>query len=231
MRRIALLAAAILTLGCVGVAHAIHGQTSIKVNVSPSKAGSVKDPASVELKLETVTQLVPGEAPFAITKGVIFFDRNLVFDASRFKECAAVQSQAGACPASSKLGSGSAQGVAVGLTENLTVAAYKGPGSRAILLHLVGTAPLTINTMIEAPLARTTGRYGYKLTVPTPPALQQPVPGVIATLTNLKTSVKGVGLKSCPPSKKLSFKGVFSYSDGTTQTATTTVPCKPGRRR
>lgn len=230
MRTLALLTAAILAFGCVGVAHAIQGRTSLEVRVSPSTAGATKA-SSGKLDIETTTQLVPGEAPFAIAQAVLFFDRNLVFDTRKFKECTVAQAQGGACPAGSQLGRGSAQGVALGTTEELSVGAYKGPGGRTILLHLLGAAPLVINGVIAAPLSKSTGRYGYRLTVPTPPALQQPLPGVLATLTSFRTSVKGVGLKSCPRHKKLRFKGVFSYTDGTTATDETTVACRPGRRR
>jgi len=55
--------------------------------------------------------------------------------------------------------------------------------------------------------------------------------GVLATLTEFITSVSGtakgkpyVGIKGCSGGK-LNFKGTFSYTDGTSKDATTTVKC------
>ena len=84
--------------------------------------------------------------------------------------------------------------------------------------------------MINATLKRASGDYGYKLDVPIPTG-STPLRRA-ATLTEFITSVNGtskgvpyVGLKGCSGGK-LKFKGVFTYTDGTSKTATTTVPCK-----
>ena len=176
--------------------------------------------------------------PFATKEAVIHFDKALIFSPKKFKTCSAAKVQASetSCPKGSKVGSGSAVGTAIGQTSNLKVSAFNGPKGK-LMLHVTASTPLQIDAVIQASLKKDKGKYGSKLVVPIPENLQQPVPGVFATLKQFVTSVKAtskgvpyVGLASCPKSKKLSFKGDFTFTDGTTLSATDTVKCKPASR-
>jgi hypothetical protein len=228
------------TLGAAGVASAIDGTQTIALKLAQTKAGTKEKPRSVG-SLRVTTATVPGPVnpagSFAVTNAVIFFDKNLVFNASAFKACstsdlATIDTR---CNGLSKgeIGKGSAQGQALGQTEPLDVKAYNGPKSGAgyrFYLHVTGATPLAIDTVIIAKLTKATGNYGWKLSVPIPQELQRPS-GVLATLTQFITSVSGtskgkpyVGIKGCSGGK-LKFKGTFSYTDGTSKTANTTVNC------
>jgi hypothetical protein len=118
------------------------------------------------------------------------------------------------------------------------VTAYNGAASKSnsanrwFYLHVQGTTPLVIDSVIAATLTKATGDYGYKLVVPIPANLVNPLAGVTATLLNFSTSVGGrakglpyIGIKGCSGGK-LKFKGTFVYTDGTSKTATNTVACK-----
>ena len=245
MRKL-LLGAVVALVGAVavvGVASAMDGQQDIAVTVSKNTAGTKEKPKSVgTLKVTTTTTPGPTSTAgtFTATKAVISFDKNLVFNAGKFKPCKVNLNDASGIAtidskcASSKVGSGSAKGEALGQVEPLTVKAYNGPKSGEnykFYLHVTGTAPLVIDDVINATLKRASGDYGYKLDVPIPDGLQRPS-GVLATLTEFITSVNGtskgvpyIGLKGCSGGK-LKFKGVFTYTDGTSKTATTTAPCK-----
>ena len=168
------------------------------------------------------------------------FDKNLAFGPKYLPSCgkAQVQSDDTKCKKGSKIGTGSAQGVALGATENLTVTAYNGAASKSnsanrwFYLHVEGSSPLVIDSVIAATLTKATGDYGYKLVVPIPANLVQPLAGVTATLLNFSTSVSGtakglpyIGIKGCSGGK-LKFKGTFLYTDGTSKTATDTAACK-----
>jgi hypothetical protein len=240
-------AALMLTLGVAGVASAVDAQQAIDVKITNNKAGTKAKPKSIG-KLDVVTTTTPGvgspAGTFATNKATIFFDKNLVFNAKAFKECkpanksAPVGSDVKAKCASAKIGSGTAAAKAtVGDQENLTVTAYNGaatanPANRWFYLHVEGTVPLKIDSVIAATLKRATGDYGYKLEVPIPPNLVTPLVGVTATLLNFSTSVSGtskglpyIGLKGCSGGK-LKFKGTFVYTDGTSKTANDTAACK-----
>jgi hypothetical protein len=234
MRKFMITAAALTALGAVGIAQAVTPTTSLKASVSPSKKGTVSKPKNVKLSVELITQPTPGEPAFATQSTVVHFDKNIVFGSKFLPTCSQAQVQADItkCKKGSRVGSGSAQGVALGLTENLTVVAYNGPGS-ALELLVDGSAPLAIHSVIEGKLVSDSGKFGKKLTVPIPANLQQPAPGAYATLTDFKTSVKAtgskkrpyIGLKGCTK-KTLSFKSDFVFTDGTTSTASTTSKCR-----
>jgi hypothetical protein len=242
MRKYVLAAVAALcaALAIAGVASAIQGTQGLKVTATNKKAGTKEKPKSMgKFVVTTITTPVAGEPPFATSLAVISFDKNIVFGGSKFKECKDTTGTTidTTCKAA-KVGSGSSTGVALGQTENLTVTAYNGPKGNSIYLHVRGTAPLDINSVIVGTLKNATGAYGKKLNVPIPANLQQPLAGVFATLTSFSTSVGGtakntpfIGLKGCPKDKKLKFKGVFTYTDGTTKTAQATpLACSAAKK-
>ncbi len=238
--------ALIAALAVAGVASAVDAQQAIDVKVTKHKAGTKEKPKSLG-KLNVVTTTTPGPGSpagtFATNKATIFFDKNIVFNGKAFKECkpanksAPVGSDVKAKCASAKIGAGKAAGQAtVGGQENLTVTAYNGAakanGDRWFYLHVEGSVPLKIDSVIAATLKRATGDYGYKLDVPIPANLVQPLTGITATLLNFSTSVGGtskglsyVGLKGCSGGK-LKFKGTFIYTDNTSKTVTDTAACK-----
>ena len=242
------LVALVGVLAVVGVASAVDAQQAIDVKITNNKAGTKSKPKSIG-KLNVLTTTTPGAGnpagTFATTKATIFFDKNLVFNAKAFKECkpsnpsAPVGSEVKSKCASDKIGGGKAAGQAtIGGQENLTVTAYNGaasksnPANRWFYLHVEGSSPLVIDSVIAATLTKATGDYGYKLVVPIPPNLVTPLAGVTATLLNFSTSVGGtakglpyIGIKGCSGGK-LKFKGTFLYTDGTSKTATDTAACK-----
>lgn len=235
MRKLTLTAAAAVTaIGAVGVAQAVTPTTAMKASVSPTKKGTKKKPRNVKLNIELITQPNPNDPAFATRTTVVHFDKNIKFDGKHLKSCSAAQVQADAtkCPKGSKVGTGSATGTALGLTEALTVAAYNGPAGTKIELLVDGSSPLQIHQVIEGKLQSDSGKFGKKLSVAIPEGLQQPAPGAYATLTDFKTSVKGTGSKKRPfvglagcTKKTLNYKTDFVFTDGTTSTATTTSKC------
>jgi opacity protein-like surface antigen len=235
MRKLTLTAGvAALAIGAVGAAQAVTPTTALKTSVSPTKHGTKKKPRNVKLNIELITQPNPNDGPFATKTTVVHFDKNLKFGGKYVKTCSAdkVRSNNTACPKGSKVGTGSATGVALGLTENLTVTAYNGPGGNKIELLVSGTSPLTIHDVIEGKLQSDKGKFGKKLVVAIPDTLQQPAPGAFATLTDFKTSVKGTGSKKRPfvglagcTKKKLNFQADFVFTDGSTSTAKSTAKC------
>ena len=235
MRKLTLAAvAAVTAIGAVGAAQAVTPTTAMKASVSPTKKGTTKKPANVKLSIELITQPTAGEPSFATRSTVVHFDKNLKFGSKYLKACSSSQvlSDETKCPRGSKVGSGSATGTALGLTENLTVTAYNGPSGNKLELLVDGQAPLQIHSVIEGKLQSDSGKFGKKLVVAIPDNLQQPAPGAYATLTDFKTVVKGTGTKKRPfiglagcTKKALNYKTDFVFTDGTTSTATTTSKC------
>jgi hypothetical protein len=235
MRKLTLTAAMAATaIAAVGVAQAVTPATSVKASVSPSKKGTKKKPRNVKLSIELITQPSATDGPFATKSTVVHFDKNLKFGGKYVKTCSAskVRSNNTKCPKASKVGSGSATGVALGLAEKLTVTAYNGPGGNKLELLVHGTDPLPIHDVLEGKLVSDKGKFGKKLVVAIPASLQQPAPGAFATLTDFKTAVKGTGSKKRPyiglagcTKKKLHFQSDFVFTDDTKSTAITTAKC------
>jgi uncharacterized low-complexity protein len=237
MRKLPLLfaCAIALALGVAGIAQAVNSKQSMSISLAKNKAGTPKAPKDIgKLTVDLAVAVDQTDAPFATKTTTLFFDKNLVFNSAKFKSCTEAQVRAGAAACNAaKVGSGIAQANALGQQENLTVKAYNGPGGKSLLLRVQGQTPLVIDSVIIGKLVNGSGAYGKKLVVTIPDNLQQPLTGVYATLTRFKTTVGGVqkkvpyiGLKGCPASKKLQFKGDFVFTDGTKQSPSTTAACK-----
>ena len=142
MRKMTLAAvAAVTAIGAVGVAQAVTPTTAIKASVSPSKKGTKTKPANVKLSVELITPADCWRARFrhALDRRALRQEPRVQRQA--LKTCTASQVQADntKCPTGSKVGSGkSATGIALGLTENLTVTAYNGPGGNKLELLVDG---------------------------------------------------------------------------------------------
>jgi hypothetical protein len=197
-----------------------------------SKAGTAAKPKSVgALTVDMKVALDPSDPAFATRTAVIHFDR------PRLQLGEVPQLHRGADPerrrrvrqGEGRLGK--AAGLAVGQQQDLAVTAYNGPGGKAVLVHVTGSKPLKIDSVIVGKLNADSGAFGRKLVVTIPANLQQPLTGLYATLTSFVTSVGGsakgtpyVALKGCSGGK-LKFKGDFVFTDGSKQSPTLTTAC------
>lgn len=182
-----------------------------------------------------ITSSDPGDPqakPKAVRKVVINFAEGTKFDTSVPGVCSATDQDlssqgAAACPASSKIGSGTAEANAQPVipvaNEQITVFNAK----NGIIFYLSGLQTLVIRGKIS----------GRKLTA-TVPALPLPVAGQEAVLTKFQVEVKGKkkGKKfyartpaSCK-NGKWTTTAKFSYADGTTETVKSTSKCKKKKK-
>jgi hypothetical protein len=234
---IAVMGALVLTAVGASVSSAVDPDLIIKASITPTKHGTKKKPKKVKLVVKLTTTPKAGEPAFAADTTVVHLAKELVFNGKAMKSCTQAQVQADntKCPKGSKVGQGIAAGVALGLTENLTVTAYNGPGGKKLELLVDGQTPLVIHSVIEGLLQKDTGAYGNKLVVAIPANLQQPAPGAYATLMEFDTTINAVsGAKSVPyvgiatcKTKSMAFGADYHYvPDGTSKSVTTTAPCK-----
>ncbi len=239
MRKLPLLVAGVLALalGVAGIAQAVNSKQGMKVSLSKNSAKKAKKAGVGTFTVALSLTKDPSDPPFATSTTVVHFDKNLVFNYKKFPTCTPSQAASDAAPCKkAKVGTGTATGQAsIDVpAENLTLNAYNGKGGQ-FLIHLVGKTPLPINSVIIGKLSKDRGKYGYKLSVNVPPNLQQPAPGVYATLTSFITKVNGskkgkggvpyIALKACKGGK-LNFGGDFGFTDNTKQSPTTTAKCK-----
>jgi hypothetical protein len=220
----------------VGVSSAVTPTITVKGSVTPNSHGTKPKPKPTKLVVKLATQPNPAEPAFAASDTIVHLGNELQFNGKALKTCSASQVQADntKCPTGSKVGKGVAAGTALGLTENLTVTAYNGPGGNKLELLVDGATPLQIHSVIEGVLSSDAAPYGKKLSVHVPDNLQQPAPGAYATLVQFDTTINKilgkkkkpyVGIQACKD-KKISLGVDYKYTDGTTQSTSTTVACK-----
>jgi hypothetical protein len=247
MRKLmALVAIALGALSVTAVAIAQSGNTEqgLAVKASPTKAGTKKAPKNASLDVTTTTTNKDGSQPPVVSKAVIYFPKGFEFNGKYFKSCTAAILDAkgpSGCPKGSKVGTGNAEAMAgTDKFPPAVIDAFNGPGGKKIELYL--TIPsIGLAQTIEGSISKATGAFAYKLTVPIPENIQQPIPNMFVSLTRFNTKVKAttvakVGKKkrkvgyvetvSCPKTRKWNFKGVFTTRDGQTMTATSSQACK-----
>ena len=237
MKKLAIAVTGALALAGIGagVSSAVDPDITITGSVSPTKHGTKKKPKATKLVVKLRTTPKAGEPAFAASDTIVHLGNELQFNGKALKSCSAAQVQADdtKCPKGSKVGKGVAAGTALGLTENLTVTAYNGPGGNKLELLVDGQTPLQIHSVIEGVLSSDSSPYGKKLSVHVPETLQQPAPGAYATLVQFDTTINRVlgkkkkpyvGIQACKD-KKVSLGVDYKYTDGTTKSTSTTTKC------
>jgi hypothetical protein len=216
---------------------------SIEAAVAPK--GLYKKTASpTSLFVDVKTGATTG-IPSPAVHDVIDFDQSLTLATKGLATCNASQLQNTSTEAaekacgSAKIGSGSATTLlplGTLYTEPTKVTAFNGVpqgGKPVVLLHAYGTSPLQ-TTLVLVGTVSTYGKEGYgpRLDVTVPP-----IAGGVGVITDFNVKIQKTwtykGKKTsfvsakCPASKKLKYRGAFTYKDGTTITATHTQACTP----
>jgi hypothetical protein len=242
MRKVALTVIAALVAGAAlaGSAEAINSEQKFSASVAPTTAGTVAKPTPVSLSVrQWFDDISLDPDTFAVKEVRFFFPKEIVFNTRRFPYCsrAKVSGGAGRCRGA-RIGSGKGVGTALGLTEDLRLEIYNGPGGNRIEIRVIGTTPLEIDGVIEGKLTRQTAdpRYGQVLTVTIPAAFTRKIFDTYATLMDLSAKVPvrtiKVGKRKLPfaaltgcAQGSLTFGYSADYTDGTTRTVEVVQPC------
>ena len=132
---------------------------------------------------------------FATTHGDVFFPKEGLTNNKLFPGCDAsvIFQDEKQCPADSKIGTGTARGIGLGLDENVTLTAFNLPGGKGGAVLVVGESPLIIREVVVANLKTLTNDplYKYKLSFDVPKNLQSPAPGVIAAVKDFRLKLPG----------------------------------------
>lgn len=217
---------------------------SIEASVAP-KALYKKTASPAALNVEVKTGKSDGGVPSAPVHDVIDFDQNLSLSTKGLPTCTAAQLQNTTTEAAelacgkAKIGSGSAitlLPLSVLYTEPTKVTAFNGApqgGKPVVLLHAYGTSPIQ-TTLVLVGVVSNYGKEGFG------PRLDVSIPSIAGgagVITDFKVKIqkswtyKGKKMSfvnaRCPASKKLKYRGAFTYADGTTINADTTQSCTP----
>jgi hypothetical protein len=223
---------------------------TLTASVSPNKvqnppANGIATP--LILKVDTKFKQ-PSGTTFVLKSLTYQFPKGAVENGKLFPSCSAATLQAARgvlskCPKGSKIGGGVATGtaVALGITSTGALTLFNGPGGKSITMNINIVRPAAINATFSAPLKKTPGKYGYKLTVNVPTSLQSILDGPIVVRriqakTGASITVNGKqrgyieGIK-CPKSKKAPIQGNFFFTDAVTNVDATsktdsTIACR-----
>jgi hypothetical protein len=180
--------AALLVMGGATAALAqTAGAPTLKVSVSPTKAGTKKKPKNTQIHLKVVNN----DPKKSLSSVAIGIPKTLKLSGKGFKACSESFLNANgpaACPKGSKIGGGTSDAL-VGVNGpsqtplHFVVTAFVG-GKNTINFYLHSTG-IPINVVAPGKV------HGSKLVVTVPVQAQQPAPGVWAGLVSLETTLKG----------------------------------------
>jgi hypothetical protein len=236
----------------IPVSAAIAGETvtgpdgntqSIEASVSP-KVLYKKTPSPATLSVDVKTGATSG-IPSPAVHDIIDFDQNLSLATKGLPTCNAAQLQNTSTEAAekacgkAKIGSGTSTTLlplGTLYTEPTKVTAFNGVpqgGKPVVLLQAYGTSPVQ-TTLVLVGTVSNLGKEGYgpRLDVTIPP-----LAGGVGVITDFNVKIsktwtyKGKKMSfvsaKCPASRKLKYRGAFTYKDGTTIEAGTTQSCTP----
>ena len=237
----------------VPVSAAIAGETvtgpdgntqSLEATITPK--GLYKKTASpATLNVDVKTGSASGGIPSPAVHDVIDFDQNLSLATKGLPTCNAAQLQNTSTEAAekvcgkAKIGSGQATTLlplGTLYAEPTKVTAFNGVpqgGKPVVLLHAYGTSPVQTTLVIVGTVSNLNKEgFGPRLDVTIPP-----LAGGVGVITDFQVKInktwtyKGKKMSfvaaKCPASKKLKYRGAFTYKDGTTIEATHSQACTP----
>ncbi len=181
------------------------------------------------------------EAPFATAFANVYLPKQLTFSTAGFPACSEsmILSAPDSCPKGSEIGSGAAAGFARNapvsplgqyvLDLPFTVRVFiSSAGKNAVALRLFNT--VTSGVIIDGVVSKASGSaaksYGSRLRFTIPHGLIEPLPGIIAQLSDFSATLKPatykrhslITLKACPKNKKLNFGFNGEYNIGLDKT-------------
>jgi hypothetical protein len=176
-----------------------------------------------------------GTVPEPVNHMIFSFTRGAKVHPEAFGTCtlAIIKAQGpSGCPASSRLGDGTAVANALQQDFPASIDVFNGPAAGKNHKILIYARALgTVVIPLEGTLKKTSGKYGYVLDLPV--GRIRTVGDMDASITSFQVTVGGVGRKKVPfieaPTSCAKpgwpFFGSFSYADGGKGTSAATIPC------
>lgn len=192
-RTIAAAVAASLALGGgVAVAQNAEPTHTLQVSGIATKAGTKKKPKAVGLNLGIANNKA---SQTTVSRIEVFLAKNVRINAKGFPTCSPSKVEAegkDACPAKSRLGQGTAEAVVGPEQAPLNFNVFFFVGSSSSLTILLDQADGETNRVLTAKVSKGGGnKFGQKLTIDIPAEIQQPIPGLYASLAEIDVKLKG----------------------------------------
>jgi hypothetical protein len=245
-RFVAAAAAATLMLAGTASATEVPGlTTAIRVSANPNHlVRGLTNRHGMPIRLRFVIDIThPAGSRYQLQRVIVKFPNGVgAPHGELFPTCSAAtlvraHGRLSACPPGSKVGSGRATGTAVdiGVTSSGNLTLFNGPRGRSIVFNVSIITPALINDSFDAPLKKTSGKYGYNLTNNIPTDLQNILDGpiiirhieVTSGITKVVRGVRRGFIEAfkCPRNGKAPVHADFFFSDGATSSADSNILC------
>jgi hypothetical protein len=234
MRKLVALVA-VLALGAIlvapSVAQAPVTTVTVDAKVSPSKAGTKRNPQGVKLSGNIRWESEAGVEPPIVTAFDILISKGGVFNGGKYPKCAEAlinRRGPGACPKKSIMGS--ATGVALADTEiTRPKVTFVNGGAKRICFYTVLTNPARVRTCVPGRITKLSGnpKWSYRVKITVPEVLQV-VAGVPIALRSIQWTAGGkpwakdwIATTSCPKGNRWGFEleTFYLYEDGSTSSS------------
>jgi len=187
-------------------------------SVSPARAGTKSKPRASTIKLFVKNNRTDA----TVSRITIFLPKDVKLSGKGFPFCtAATLNSKGkvGCKAGTKAGSGTASAVVGPGRAPLKFTNTVYIGSANSLVFYVEQVGGTVRKALTAPITSAGGKFGRKLVINIPPDLQQPAPGVFASLVDIKATIKATRRTSslasttgCPTGRKHRIGVTFGFT-------------------
>jgi hypothetical protein len=246
------LIAAPAAVGAIAFASVAFGQAAspthtLTAAVAPKDAGTATKPKPSSIAFKVVN--TPEDRTTA-AKLEVFFPKNVRLSTAGFKTCSAEKMNAertdAGCPKGSKIGAGAAKAhVGEGGTRTniqFVVAVYA--ASKGNIVIWLDDQTLEVDVAFPGKMTKASGKFGQKLTINIPAALQQPGPGLFSELDELGATINAkvrkngrvysvISTTGCPKNKKWPIQSRLTYNMErplaplkATSTTAIGMPCK-----
>lgn len=214
--------AALTALAAVGIAQAQEEGpgAAADITLSPKKAGTKKKPKPVKVTLKLENE----DSTQTADSIKVFMGKNIKSSTKGLKKCSATKLEAegkGACPAASKIGTGSADAIAgvntgapASLKFNITAFVI---GNQQLGFYLEQQGG-DIKVLSKGRLKKASGQYGGVLDIEIPQLAREFPQGTFNGLVGLETSLykkKGKNslfkINGCPSNRQVPFKLTIGF--------------------
>lgn len=235
MRKLLAACVALTLCGVLLVSAPAGAEASTTANLTPSfSPDRLGAPAALTLAIRYRNS--QGGVPAPVTHTLVDLPAGVSFNLGGVSVCSRAHVARGACPASSKVGSGGTLSEAhlgtLSLTENATLTAYRGPnqGVRPTMeIVSQGLTPLIEREVMTAVVEADAPPYGPALALSIPPIPTLPTePNASIVRFSLTVGAGRGGLVRVPhtcPSGGFPFAASFTFADASTAQTTATARC------
>lgn len=212
----------------------VETTVKIKANVIPNKAGTPRNPQGVKIRASATFHTPDGYEKPVVTHGFALLPRAGEWNGGRYPKCTKrILDRQGprGCPKRSRIGWARGTAYADTVITKPKIEIFNG-GRKLALAYVTLYHPALVQEAVPVRIQKLRrGRWGYKVSVRVPVALQV-VAGVPIAARSIRGQVgrgKIITTTSCPRNRRWNYKVRTFFDNGASHTHNGFVRCRPSR--